>query len=141
MQLWNTLDRPTLEKHLQEIGHQYITISFYQYAHIADPQAFRNELYLNWTKLDIVGRTYVAKEGINAQIAVPKERRVCLPNTRFLIHQPSGGAGGQATDIAIGEEAIMLMIYYPAYVYAARKPVSTVPYYNGAFLPQGLVRR
>ncbi|MEY3591675.1 MAG: hypothetical protein RLZZ38_632 [Bacteroidota bacterium] len=74
MQLWNTLDRPTLEKHLQEIGHQYITISFYQYAHIADPQAFRNELYLNWTKLDIVGRTYVAKEGINAQIAVPKER-------------------------------------------------------------------
>ncbi|MFM8595546.1 MAG: rhodanese-related sulfurtransferase [Flavobacteriales bacterium] len=73
MQLWNTLDRQTLEKHLQEIGHHYITISFYQYAHIADPQAFRNELYLNWTKLDIVGRTYVAKEGINAQIAVPKE--------------------------------------------------------------------
>jgi peptide/nickel transport system substrate-binding protein len=47
----------------------------------------------------------------------------------------------QATDIAIGEEAIMLMIYYPAYVYAARKPVSAVPYYNGAFLPQALVRR
>jgi len=32
---------------------------------------------------------------------VPKERRFCLPQTRFLIHQPSGGAGGQATDIAI----------------------------------------
>lgn len=47
----------------------------------------------------------------------------------------------QATDIAIGEEAIMLMIYYPAYVYAARKPVSATPYYNGAFLPQGLTRR
>jgi len=72
MQLWNTLDRATLEKHLQAIGHQYITISFYQYAHITDPQAFRNQLYLAWKKLDIVGRTYVAKEGINAQIAVPK---------------------------------------------------------------------
>jgi ATP-dependent Clp protease protease subunit len=34
-------------------------------------------------------------------LSVPKERRFCLPQTRFLIHQPSGGAGGQATDIAI----------------------------------------
>ena len=71
MQLWNTLDRVSLEKQLLAIGHKYITISFYQYAHILDPQAFRNDLYLNWTKLDIVGRTYVAKEGINAQISVP----------------------------------------------------------------------
>ena len=71
MQLWNTLDRSSLEKQLQAIGHEYITISFYQYAHILDPQAFRNQLYLEWSALDIVGRTYVAKEGINAQIAVP----------------------------------------------------------------------
>ncbi|MFN4879921.1 MAG: rhodanese-related sulfurtransferase, partial [Flavobacteriia bacterium] len=71
MQLWNTLDRAALEKQLLAVGHQYITISFYQYAHIQDPQAFRNQLYLDWSRLDIVGRTYVAKEGINAQIAVP----------------------------------------------------------------------
>jgi UPF0176 protein len=71
MQLWNTLDRASLEKQLQAIGHQYITISFYQYAHISDPQAFRDQLFLTWSALDIVGRTYVAKEGINAQIAVP----------------------------------------------------------------------
>jgi UPF0176 protein len=45
MQLWNTLDRASLEKQLQAIGHDYITISFYQYAHILDPQAFRNKLY------------------------------------------------------------------------------------------------
>ena len=74
MQLWNTLDRATLEKHLQAIGHQYITISFYQYAHLTDPQAFRNQLYLSWKKLDIVGRTYVAKEGINAQISLPAKK-------------------------------------------------------------------
>jgi UPF0176 protein len=73
MQLWNTLDRASLEKQLKTIGHQYITISFYQYAHIEDPNAFRNELFMAWSKLDIVGRTYVAKEGINAQIAVPTE--------------------------------------------------------------------
>ena len=38
---------------------------------------------------------------------MPRERRFCLPNTRFLIHQPSGGAGGQATDIAIHAQEII----------------------------------
>ena len=38
---------------------------------------------------------------------MPRERRFCLPNTRFLIHQPSGGAGGQATDIAIQAREIL----------------------------------
>jgi ATP-dependent Clp protease protease subunit len=38
---------------------------------------------------------------------VPRERRVCLPQTRFLIHQPSGGAGGMATDIAIQAREIV----------------------------------
>ncbi|MFM8964473.1 MAG: rhodanese-like domain-containing protein, partial [Sphingomonadales bacterium] len=71
MQLWNTLDRASLEKQLASVGHQYITISFYQYAHITDTQSFRNQLFIAWSALDIVGRTYVAKEGINAQIAVP----------------------------------------------------------------------
>jgi len=38
---------------------------------------------------------------------VPRARRYCLPNTRFLIHQPSGGAGGPASDIAIQAREIM----------------------------------
>ena len=38
---------------------------------------------------------------------MPRERRYCTPNTRFLIHQPSGGAGGQATDIAIHAKEII----------------------------------
>lgn len=46
----------------------------------------------------------------------------------------------QAADIAIGEEAIIHMVYHPAYVYAARKPLSVTPYYNGAFLPQAVRR-
>ncbi|MBR0680568.1 ABC transporter substrate-binding protein [Roseomonas eburnea] len=46
----------------------------------------------------------------------------------------------RAADIAIGEEAIIHMIYHPAYVYAARKPLSVTPYYNGAFLPQAVGR-
>jgi len=46
----------------------------------------------------------------------------------------------QASEIAIGEEAIIHMIYHPAYIYAARKPLSVTPYYNGAFLPQAVRR-
>jgi peptide/nickel transport system substrate-binding protein len=44
----------------------------------------------------------------------------------------------RAADIAIGEEAIIHMIYHPAYLYAARKPLHVTPYYNGAFLPQAV---
>jgi peptide/nickel transport system substrate-binding protein len=44
----------------------------------------------------------------------------------------------RAADVAIGEEAVIHMIYHPAYVYAARKPISVTPYYNGAFLPQAV---
>jgi peptide/nickel transport system substrate-binding protein len=46
----------------------------------------------------------------------------------------------QAADVAIGEEAVIHMIYHPAYLYAARKPLSVTPYYNGAFLPQAVRR-
>ena len=43
----------------------------------------------------------MASAGTHIFLAAPKERRVCLPNTRFMIHQPGGGAGGRASDIAI----------------------------------------
>ena len=48
-----------------------------------------------------IGTGWVGSAATHLFLAVPKERRFCLPQTRFLIHQPSGGAGGQATDIAI----------------------------------------
>lgn len=48
-----------------------------------------------------VGTGWVASAGTLIFLAAPKERRVCLPNTRFMIHQPSGGMGGPAMDIAI----------------------------------------
>mgnify|MGYP005837965163 CR=1 FL=1 len=50
------------------------------------------------------------------------------------------GLLARAAEIAIGEEAIIHMVYHPAYVYAARKPLSVTPYYNGAFLPQAVRR-
>ena len=54
-----------------------------------------------------MGTGWVASAGTHIFLAPPKERRVCLPNTRFMIHQPAGGAGGQATDIAIQAKEIL----------------------------------
>ena len=50
---------------------------------------------------------WVGSAATHVFLAVPRERRVCLPQTRFLIHQPSGGAGGQASDIAIHAKEII----------------------------------
>jgi UPF0176 protein len=71
MQLWNTLSKEELEAKWHESGYKFVTISFYQYAQIPNPQLFRDHLFQMWSSIDVVGRTYVAKEGINAQIAVP----------------------------------------------------------------------
>jgi len=73
MQLWNTLNKEELEVQLKESGYKFVTVSFYQYAHIENPRLFRDHLFLMWSKLGVVGRTYVAKEGINAQMAVPSQ--------------------------------------------------------------------
>ncbi len=52
---------------------QRVTISFYQYAKLGNPQLFRDYLFIHWSELGVLGRTYVAHEGINAQISVPAE--------------------------------------------------------------------
>ena len=55
----------------------------------------------------MIGTGWVGSAATHVYLSVPVERRVCLPNTRFLIHQPSGGSGGQATDIAIQAREIV----------------------------------
>jgi len=57
--------------------------------------------------VNMIGTGWVGSAATHLYLAVPRERRYCLPNTRFLIHQPSGGAGGQATDIAIHAREII----------------------------------
>ncbi|TCS43818.1 ATP-dependent Clp protease protease subunit [Reinekea marinisedimentorum] len=60
-------------------------------------------------RVKVIGTGYVASAGTHIFLAAEKEDRYCLPNTRFLIHQPSGGVGGQASDIAIQAEQIIRM--------------------------------
>lgn len=59
--------------------------------------------------VNIVGTGWVASAGALIYVSVPRERRFCTPNTRFLLHQPSGGTGGFATDIEIQAREILRM--------------------------------
>jgi len=70
----------------------------------------------------------VASAGAHIFLAPPTERRVCLPNTRFMIHQPAGGMGGQASDIAIQAKEILRTRERIARVVARQtgKPLETV---------------
>jgi ATP-dependent Clp protease, protease subunit len=57
----------------------------------------------------VIGTGWVASAGALIYAAPPKEQRFCLPNTRFLLHQPWGGVRGGAADIAIEAEEIVKM--------------------------------
>ena len=51
--------------------------------------------------VNMVGTGWVGSAATHLYLGAPRERRFCLPQTRFLIHQPSGGTGGPASDIAL----------------------------------------
>ncbi|MEO1009804.1 MAG: rhodanese-related sulfurtransferase [Bacteroidota bacterium] len=71
MQLYNTLSAKEREALIEKAGLERLTISFYKYAHLGNPGIFRNHLFIHWNALDVLGRIYVAHEGINAQLSVP----------------------------------------------------------------------
>lgn len=60
-------------------------------------------------KVKVIGTGWVASAGALIYAAVPREDRYSLPNTRFLLHQPSGGVMGQAVDIGIEAKEIVKM--------------------------------
>jgi UPF0176 protein len=72
--LHNRVNRRELKEKLRQSDEKRVTLSFYRYSAIADPQAFRDELYAWWDEMGVLGRTYVAHEGINAQVSVPEAR-------------------------------------------------------------------
>lgn len=60
-------------------------------------------------RVRILGTGWVVSAGALIYVAVPQVDRYCLPNTRFLLHQPSGGVRGSGSDIAIEAEQIVAM--------------------------------
>lgn len=56
-----------------------------------------------------IGSGWVASAGALIFVGAEKQDRYCLPNTRFLIHQPSGGIGGTSSDMMIQAEQVRQM--------------------------------
>jgi UPF0176 protein len=81
MQLYNTLSAEERAIMIDDAGKQRLTLSFYAYAQISNPTQFRNELFLAWNPIGVLGRIYVAHEGINAQLSLPADHFYDFKNT------------------------------------------------------------
>ena len=75
--------------------------------HLESGDAIHDVIRFIAAPVRMIGTGWVGSAATHLYLAVPRERRFCLPNTRFLIHQPSGGAGGPASDIAIHAQEIL----------------------------------
>lgn len=75
--------------------------------HLESGDAIHDIIRFITAPVNMIGTGWVGSAATHLYLAVPKERRFCTPNTRFLIHQPSGGAGGPASDIAIHAQEII----------------------------------
>ncbi|RLA10943.1 MAG: ATP-dependent Clp protease proteolytic subunit [Gammaproteobacteria bacterium] len=78
-----------------------------QGGHVDSGYAIHDMLRFIESPIITIGAGWVASIAVPILFGAPKERRYSLPNTRFLLHQPSGGAGGQASDIRIEAEEIL----------------------------------
>lgn len=85
MILHNKINGEELKQKLLSNNEPRTTISFYKYHHILDPQKFRDAMFINFTKLEVLGRIYVALEGINAQISVPTRNYELLRQAIYSI--------------------------------------------------------
>ncbi len=86
--LHNQIDKRILKQRLYSGQSNRLTLSFYKYHTIANPSEFRDALYAVWSPLGILGRIYIAHEGINAQMSIPDENidsfKRSLDDTGFL---------------------------------------------------------
>ena len=80
-----------------------------QGGHVEAGDTIHDMLQFVKAPVKIVGTGWVASAGALIYAAVPKTNRYSLPNTRFMLHQPSGGVGGQASDISIEAVEILKM--------------------------------
>lgn len=75
--------------------------------HLESGDAIHDVVRFIEAPLHMIGTGGVGSAATHLYLAVPRERRVCLPQTRFPVHQPSGGAGGPASDISIQAREIL----------------------------------
>ena len=81
MELYNKLSKKERIQLIEKAGEKRLTMSFYKYYHIKNTEIFRNFLFVELNKLDVLGRIYIAKEGINAQLSLPSKNIERLKKT------------------------------------------------------------
>ncbi len=86
MRPYNIYDKHTLKKKLEEETQDRLVLSFYRYITIESPQNFRDKLYEALSKIKTLGRIYVAKEGINAQVSILSNQYDSLRETIDSFH-------------------------------------------------------
>ena len=91
-------------------SHKPITIYINsQGGHVESGDTIHDVIRFIKPRVRMVGTGWVASAGALIFVSVPLEDRFCLPNTRFLLHQPAGGSGGTAADIDIEAREILKM--------------------------------
>ncbi len=98
--LHNRVSQAELKNRLYEETFYRITISFYQYFFIENPQEFRDEFYKGLAHLNVFGRIYIATEGINAQVSVPEENLEAFKS--YLYNYPT--LNGLRLNIAVDND-------------------------------------
>jgi UPF0176 protein len=98
--LHNRVNQKELRQRMLAETESRATISFYRYVPIADPRAFRDQLYQELNDLAVFGRVYVAAEGINAQVSVPASRFAALRDRLESI----GGLESLRLNIAVDDD-------------------------------------
>ncbi len=88
MQLYNKLSKKERLDLINKAGGKRLTLSFYKYHNIKNPNIFRNYLFVEWNNLNVLGRIYIANEGINAQLSVHSNKLIefkkSIDNISFL---------------------------------------------------------
>lgn len=86
--LYNKINKEELKTKMQQSDEPRYTLSFYKYHPIENAESFRDYLYQKLSAIGVVGRIYVAHEGINAQVSVPENHfstfKNILNETGFL---------------------------------------------------------
>ncbi|MCC8382023.1 ATP-dependent Clp protease proteolytic subunit [Xenorhabdus sp. PB30.3] len=95
---------------LQELNNNLIKVFVNsQGGHVESGDTLHDMFKFIQPEVLMIGTGWVASAGITLFLAAKKEHRYCLPNTRFMIHQPLGGVQGRATDIEIETKEILKM--------------------------------
>ncbi len=140
MPLHNRVSRQELKDRIKNDPTPRTTISFYCYFKIEDPQDFRNTLYRQMAELGVLGRIYVAHEGINAQISLPVSNFEKLRNILYSIEELNGlrlnvavdddGKSFYVLDIKVRNKIVADGIHDPSFDMANKGKYVTAEQFN-----------